>query len=95
MPILRGRPHGNSKAAQKVELSAFWMMNIGMLGLTLALSAAGIVQILDQRVGTELIGFMESQESISGIYMLRAGFGVLVFAGLLTYFYSFFVKQDA
>ncbi len=95
MPILRGRPRGNSKEAQKVELSAFWMMNIGMMGLTLALSAAGIVQILDQRVGTELIGFMESQESISGIYMLRAGFGVLVFAGLLTYFYSFFVKQDA
>ncbi|MEJ5167864.1 MAG: cbb3-type cytochrome c oxidase subunit I [Arcobacteraceae bacterium] len=95
MPILRGRPRGNSKEAQKVELSAFWMMNVGMIGLTLALSAAGIVQILDQRVGTELIGFMESQESISGIYMLRAGFGVLVFTGLITYFYSFFVKQDA
>jgi len=95
MPILRGRPHGNSKKAQKVELSSFWMMNIGMMGLTLALSAAGIVQILDQRVGTELIGFMESQDSIAGIYMVRAVFGVLVFTGLLTYFYSFFVKEEA
>lgn len=95
MPILRGRPHGNSKKAQKVELSSFWMMNIGMMGLTLALSAAGIVQILDQRVGTELLGFMESQESIAGIYMVRAAFGVLVFTGLLTYFYSFFVKEEA
>jgi len=95
MPILRGRPHGNSKKAQKVELSSFWMMNIGMMGLTLALSAAGIVQILDQRVGTELIGFMESQDSIAGIYMVRAAFGVLVFTGLLTYFYSFFVKEEA
>ena len=70
------------------------MMNIGMLGLTLALSAAGIVQIMDQRVGTELIGFMESQESIASIYMVRAGFGVLVLAGLFTYFYSFFVKEN-
>jgi len=95
MPILRGRPHGNCQKAQKVELNSFWMMNIGMMGLTLALSAAGIVQILDQRVGTELIGFMESQESIEGIYMIRAGFGALVFAGLLTYFYSFFVKEEA
>jgi len=95
MPILRGRPHGNSAKAQKVELTSFWMMNIGMMGLTLALSAAGLVQIFDQRVGTDLIGFMESQESINGIYMVRAGFGLLVFAGLLTYFYSFFVKEEA
>ena len=94
MPILRGRPHGNCKKAQKVELSSFWMMNIGMMGLTLALSAAGIVQIMDSRVGTELLGFMESAESISGIFTVRAGFGVLVLLGLLTYFYSFFVKEE-
>ena len=95
MPILRGRPHGNCAAAQKRELTSFWMMNIGMMGLTLALSAAGIVQIMDQRVGTELIGFMESQESIEGIYMIRAGFGLLIFAGLITYFTSFFIKEEA
>ncbi len=95
MPILRGRPHGNCKKAQKVELTSFWMMNIGMMGLTLALSAAGLVQIFDQRVGTDLIGFMESQESIEGIYMVRLGFGLLVFTGLLTYFSSFFIKEEA
>lgn len=94
MPILRDRPHGNCKKAQKVELSSFWMMNIGMMGLTLTLSAAGIVQIMDSRVGTELLGFMESVESISGIFTVRAGFGVLVLLGLLTYFYSFFVKEE-
>ncbi len=95
MPILRGRPHGNSKKAQNVELTSFWMMNIGMMGLTLALSAAGIVQIIDSRVGTDLIGFMESAESISSIFVIRAGFGVLVLLGLFTYFYSFFVKEEA
>ncbi len=93
MPILRGRPYGNCEKAQKVELAAFWMLNIGMLGLTLALSAAGLVQIFDQRVGTDLISFMDSQESINGIYMIRLGFGLLVLTGLLTYFYSFFVKE--
>ncbi len=95
MPILRGRPFGNCEKAQKVELASFWMMNIGMVGLTLALSVAGLVQIFDQRVGTNLIGFMDSQESIAGIYMVRLGFGLLVFTGLLTYFYSFFVKEPA
>jgi nitric oxide reductase subunit B len=93
MPILRGRPYGNCEKAQKVELTAFWMLNIGMIGLTLALSAAGLVQIFDQRVGTDLISFMESQESIEGIYMVRLGFGLLVLAGLFTYFSSFFVKE--
>ncbi len=95
MPILRGRPHGNCKAAQKRELGAFWMMNIGMVGLTLALTAAGITQIIDQRVGTDLLPFMESQASMTGIYTIRLGFGLLVFTGLLTYLSSFFVKEDA
>ncbi len=95
MPILRGRPHGNCQKAQNVELVSFWMMNIGMMGLTLALSAAGIVQIIDSRVGTELIGFMESAESISGIFMVRGLFGLLVFLGLMTYFTSFFIKEEA
>ena len=94
MPILRGRPYGNCEKAQKLELKAFWMMNIGMLGLTLALTTAGVIQILDQRVGTELIGFMESQASIAGVYTVRAFFGVLVFIGLITYFRSFFVKEE-
>ncbi len=94
MPILRGRPHGNCAKAQSRELCSFWMMNIGMFGLTLALTAAGIVQIMDLRVGTELLSFMESQESIRSIYFIRMGFGGLVFVGLLTYFSSFFIKEE-
>ena len=95
MPILRGRPHGNCKKAQNRELLAMKLMNYGMIGLTLALTAAGITQILDQRVGTELIGFMESQQSIETIYMVRLGFGVMVFTGLITYFTSFFISEEA
>jgi len=95
MPILRGRPHGNCKKAQKRELTSFWMMNIGMLGLTLALTAAGVSQILDMRIGTDLMSFMDSAESISGIFAIRGLFGLLVFAGLITYFTSFFIKEEA
>ena len=94
MPILRGRPHGNCAKAQALELKSFWMMNIGMLGLTLALTAAGIVQIMDLRVGTDLVGFMESLESTRTIFFIRMGFGALVFVGLLAYFASFFVKEE-
>ena len=95
MPILRGRPHGNCAAAQKRELRGFWMMNIGMMGLTLALTAAGISQILDQRVGTELVSFMESQDSLTTIYTIRLLFGLSVFAGLVVYLSSFFVKEES
>lgn len=94
MPIFRGRPHGNCAKAQSMELSSFWMMNIGMLGLTLALTAAGIVQIMDLRMGTELLGFMESVESTRSIFFVRLGFGLMVLVGLFVYFASFFVKEE-
>jgi nitric oxide reductase subunit B len=93
MPILRGRLHGNGPIAQKRELTSMFMMNVGMIGLTLALTAAGISQIIDMRIGTNLIGFMESQESMATIYTIRLGFGLLVFVGLITYFSSFFIKE--
>ncbi len=94
MPILRGRNGGNSQKAQKVELSAFWMMNIGMLGITLALTAAGIMQIIQQRTGTNPMSFMDVQESLKSIYFIRLGFGFVTFSGLILYLYSFFVKED-
>jgi len=96
MPILRGRLHGNSKKAQKVELISFWMMNIGMLGLTLALTVAGVMQILLQRWNADTaIPFMDAQDEITSVYVIRLLFGLLVLSGLFTYFYSFFVKDEA
>ena len=96
MPILRGRPHGNSAKAQKVELASFWMMVIGMLGLTLALMIAGSIQVFLQRMGgADSLSFMATQAEIVPVYMVRLAFGVLTLLGLLTYFYSFFVKEEA
>lgn len=96
MPILRGRPHGNGPKSQKVELVSFWMMVIGMIGLTLALTVAGIMQIEMQRLRdvADALDFMSAQAAISTVYMVRLAFGVMVLLGLLTYFYSFFVKEE-
>lgn len=96
MPILRGRLHGNGPKSQKVELASFWMMVIGMIGLTLALTVAGIMQIEMQRLRdvADALDFMSAQAAISTVYMVRLAFGVMVLLGLLTYFYSFFVKEE-
>lgn len=94
MPILRGRPKGNCAKAQKVELSAFWLMNIGMMGLTLALTVAGVMQIIQQRTGVNPLGFMEVQATIAPVYYTRIAFGLMVFICLITYFTSFFIKEE-
>ncbi|MFT5662107.1 MAG: nitric oxide reductase subunit B [Sulfurimonas sp.] len=96
MPIMRGRPNGNGLKAQKVELTSFWMMVIGMLGLTFALMVAGTMQVFLQRMGgADSLSFMATQAEIVPVYMVRLAFGVLTLLGLLTYFYSFFVKHEA
>ncbi len=96
MPILRGRPHGNCAKAQKVELTSFWLMVIGMIGLTLALTVAGVMQIEMQRIpdSAHAMAFMDVQAKLSTIYIIRSLFGVMTFVGLLVYFYSFFVKEE-
>ena len=96
MPIMRGRPHGNGAAAQKVERTSFWMMVIGMLGVTSALVVAGTMQVFLQRIGgADALSFMATQAEIVPVYMVRLGFGVVTLLGLLMYFYSFFVKEEA
>ena len=96
MPILRGRPHGNCEKAQKVELVAFWLMVIGMIGLTIALTVAGVMQIDMQRIpdSAHALPFMVVQSKLTAVYIVRSLFGVMTFVGLLVYFYSFFVKED-
>lgn len=96
MPIMRGRSHGNGAAAQKVERASFWMMVVGMLGVTSALVIAGTIQVMIQRMaGADALGFMATQAEIIPVYAVRLGFGLMTLLGLLTYFYSFFVKEEA
>jgi len=93
MPIMRGRPQGNSLQAQKVERFAFWAMCIGMMGITLALTVAGAYQVALQRMpgDAEALSFMATQGKLMPIYWVRMGFGVLFIGGVAAYFTSFFV----
>lgn len=95
MPILRGRLKGNCEKAQNVEKAGFWLMVIGMLGVTLALTVAGVWQIVLQRwpESADALGFMATQVEIIPVYVVRLVFGLMTFTGLLVYLYSFFVKE--
>lgn len=93
MPIMRGRPNGNSLEAQKVERWSFWLMVVGMLGITFALTAAGIMQIILQRWSdVDALSFMATQIEMIPVYQVRLVFGLLFSVGLVLYFASFFVK---
>ncbi|QKJ23512.1 cbb3-type cytochrome c oxidase subunit I [Poseidonibacter lekithochrous] len=95
MPIMRGRLKGNCEKAQKVERVGFWLMVLGMLGVTLALTVAGTWQIILQRWpdSGDALSFMATQAEIIPVYVFRLGFGLMTFTGLLVYLYSFFVKE--
>ena len=95
MPIMRGRPNGNSLKAQKVEKWAFWLMVIGMLGITFSLTVAGTMQIMLQRWSeVDALSFMATQAEIIPVYIVRLLFGLMFTAGLVTYFTSFFVGGE-
>jgi nitric oxide reductase subunit B len=48
MPLLNGR-EANSMRPQVLEMWSFWLMSVGMVFITLFLTAAGILQIFLQR----------------------------------------------
>ena len=91
MPILRGR-EANSPQAQRLEKWGFWLMTISISLITLFLTAAGILQVWLQRIGTQ--SFMAAQEQISFFYWLREYAGLMFLAGLIVYLYSLFAKGE-
>ncbi len=93
IPIMRGRPHGNCLKAQKLERMAFWTLCIAMCGITLALTVAGIWQVVLQRLPDDAnaLSFMATQEELHPFFWIRLGLGVMFTAGLAMYFASFFV----
>ena len=93
MPLLRGRI-ANSPAAQRWEISGFWIMCISMFVMALALTAAGLVTAFTQRMGSNPLSFMEVQDSAQVFFWLREIAGLAFFAGLIAYLTSFFVGGD-
>ncbi len=96
MPIMRGRPNGNSNQAQVVEMWGFWLMTISMVFITLFLTGAGVLQVWLQRLpeSGEALGFMATQDKIALFYWLRLISGIGFMTGLVVYLVSFFVGGE-
>jgi len=96
MPIMRGRPNGNSNQAQVVEMWGFWLMTISMVFITLFLTGAGVLQAWLQRLpeSGEALSFMATQDKIALFYWLRLISGIGFMAGLMVYLVSFFVGGE-
>jgi nitric oxide reductase subunit B len=93
MPLLRGRT-ANSVRAQRWEMTGFWIMVISMMGITLALTGAGLVTMFTQRMGANPSSFMEVADSSRAFFWLREIFGCGFLLGLLSYLTSFFIKGE-
>jgi nitric oxide reductase subunit B len=96
MPIMRGRPNGNSNQAQVVEMWGFWLMTVSMVFITLFLTGAGVLQVWIQRLpeSGEALSFMATQDKLVLFYWLRLIAGLFFMAGLVVYVVSFFVGGD-
>jgi nitric oxide reductase subunit B len=96
MPIMRGRPNGNSNQAQVVEMWGFWLMTVSMVFITLFLTGAGVLQVWLQRLpeSGEALSFMATQDKLAIFYWLRLAGGIVFMAGLVTYLTSFFVGGE-
>ncbi|MGV8892105.1 MAG: cbb3-type cytochrome c oxidase subunit I [Burkholderiaceae bacterium] len=94
MPLMRGR-QANSNRSQVVEMWAFWLMTVSMVFITLFLTAAGILQIWLQRIATQPMSFMATQDQLTLFYWMREASGVIFLIGLVLYITSFFIKGKA
>ena len=92
MPMLRGRS-ANSGPAQVMEMWSFWLMTVSIVFITLFLTAAGILQIWLQRMGTTPMGFMAAQDQVMIFYWMREIAGFVFLLGLVLYVWSFFCKK--
>ncbi|HET8700744.1 MAG TPA: cbb3-type cytochrome c oxidase subunit I [Nitrococcus sp.] len=91
MPVLNGRPQGNSARLQALEIKSCWVMSIAMFLITLSLTAAGAYAIWLQRMpdSEHALPYMVTQQHLIIFYWLRLGSGLLFALGLLLYVVSF------
>jgi nitric oxide reductase subunit B len=93
MPLLRGRT-ANSVKAQRWEMTGFWIMVISMMGITLALTGAGLVTMFTQRMGANPVSFMDAADASRPFFWIREIAGVGFLLGLLSYLISFFIPGE-
>ena len=84
MPLMTGRklytrPGGNY---------AFWLSNIGMVGMTSAFAVAGVTQVyLERKVGMD---FIDTQQAMEAHFLILIGAAIIFTVGVVMYVINFF-----
>ena len=91
MPRLRGIGEANDARSQTMEVWGFWLMTLSMVLITLVLTAAGVMQVMLQRLPTDgtALSFMTTVDQLQVFFWLRLAAGVGFFIGLGFYLFSF------
>lgn len=83
LPNLTGRKYFDSAAG----LWAFWLSNIGMLGMTVAFGVAGVAQVyLERKVGIE---FGDVQKEIQVHFFILVCCATMFTSGIIMFIYEF------
>lgn len=84
MPLMTGRKLYDKPGAH----FAFWLSNIGMIGMTTAFATAGVAQVyLERKVGMD---FMATQQAIEVHFWILIASASLFTVGILYYVVNFF-----
>ena len=91
MPRLRGIGEANDARSQTMEVWGFWLMTLSMVLITLFLTAAGVMQVMLQRLPTDgtALSFMTTVDQLQVFFWLRLAAGVGFFIGVGFYLFSF------
>ncbi len=83
-PLLTGRKLYNAPGASY----AFWLSNIGMIGMTTAFAAAGVTQVyLERKVGMD---FIDTQQAMQVHFLVLIGAATLFTTGIVMFVVNFF-----
>jgi nitric oxide reductase subunit B len=97
MPRLRGIGEAPDARSQTIEIWGFWLMTISMIVITLCLTAAGVMQIILQRLPEDAaaLPFMATMDQLAVFFWARLAGGVMFMIGLICYLWSFIPRGQA
>ena len=85
MPALTGRDEEQSSA---LGMWAFWLQVIGMLGMTMAFAAAGIVQTYLEHILS--MGYLDTQHKLTVHFIMLMAAGSIFAVGVICFLVDFF-----
>ncbi|SDU06077.1 nitric oxide reductase, NorB subunit apoprotein [Pseudomonas pohangensis] len=95
MPRLRGLGEAPDVRSQTIEVWGFWLMTVSMVVITLCLTAAGVMQIVLQRLPDDAnaLPFMATVDQLAVFFWARLAAGVVFLIGLICYLWSFMPRR--